>query len=192
MMMEKSNEEPAVERRTSAVSRRAVLAGAISLGVLPTATPRPLRRGSDVLDVLVVGGGVAGCYAATRLAESTPDSRVELHERSDRIGGRLWSVKPAGMDRQVAELGGMRIADDQTPLLGLATGPLSLEPNGKGYSLLLDCKGGAPLPECAWALQVSSDAEVEVVGALCSATVPSGLALTRRRYSRGTWQRQSR
>lgn len=121
LMMEKTNEEPTVERSTSAVSRRAVLAGAISLGVLPTAMPRPLHRDPDVLDVLVVGGGVAGCYAATRLAEATPDSRIELHERSDRIGGRLWSVKPAGMDRQVAELGGMRIADDQTPLLGLVS-----------------------------------------------------------------------
>ena len=50
----------------------------------------------------------------------------------------------------------------ETPLLGLATGPLPLAPNSKGYSLLLDCKGSAPLPACAWALQVSSDAEVEV------------------------------
>ena len=38
---------------------------------------------------------------------------------SDRIGGRLWSVKPTGMSQQVAELGGMRIASNQTPLRNL-------------------------------------------------------------------------
>ena len=49
----------------------------------------------------------------------------------------------------------------ETSVLGLATGPLSLEPNTKGHTLLLDCKSGAALPPCGWTLQVSADAEVE-------------------------------
>jgi monoamine oxidase len=107
------------ERMPTRISRRQVLAGVISMGVLPAAMPRLLRRAPEVLDVLVVGGGVSGCYAASRLAKASPGDRIALHERGDRIGGRLWSVKPTGMSQQVAELGGMRIADNQTPLLGL-------------------------------------------------------------------------
>lgn len=111
------------------VTRRRVLAGAISMSVLPAAVPRPSRADPEVLDVLVVGGGVSGCYAAARIARASPRGRIELHERSDRIGGRLWSVKPEGMSRQVAELGGMRIADNQTPLLGLVSAlGLSVDP----------------------------------------------------------------
>ncbi|RPG19653.1 MAG: FAD-dependent oxidoreductase [Phycisphaera sp. TMED9] len=112
----KSNTDDQSSKR---FSRRQVLAGAISMGVLPAAMPSLLRREPEVVDVLVVGGGVSGCYAAWRLAKASPGDRIELHERGDRIGGRLWSVRPTGMTRQVAELGGMRIADNQTPLLGL-------------------------------------------------------------------------
>ena len=111
------------------LTRREVLAGAVSMSVLPTVASRRSRGDRDVLDVLVVGGGVSGCYAASRLADASPERRIELHERADRIGGRLWSVKPEGMTRQVAELGGMRIADNQTPLLGLVSAlGLSVDP----------------------------------------------------------------
>jgi len=116
-------------RRSTDLTRREVLAGVASAGVLPGTLPKLFRPGSEVVDVLVVGGGVSGCYAAWRLAAASPGDRIEMHERGDRIGGRLWSVKPDGMSRQVAELGGMRIADDQTPLLGLvASLGLSVDP----------------------------------------------------------------
>ncbi|MDE0887961.1 MAG: NAD(P)/FAD-dependent oxidoreductase [Phycisphaerales bacterium] len=106
-------------------SRRSLLAGALSMSVLPSAIAAGMRRGvredAEVVDVLLVGAGVSGCYAACRLSQKSPGSRIELHERSDRIGGRLWSIKPEGMTRQVAELGGMRIANNQTPLLNLVS-----------------------------------------------------------------------
>lgn len=116
-------------RGSEGLTRREVLAGGISMSVLPAVVPRRVHVDRETLDVLVVGGGVSGCYVASRLAEASPERRIELHERGDRIGGRLWSVKPEGMTSQVAELGGMRIADDQTPLLGLVAAlGLSVDP----------------------------------------------------------------
>ena len=110
------------------ITRRSVLAAGIAGGLLPSALPRalatprvlnPSAGDHDILDVLVVGSGVSGCYAAWRLSQSNPALRIAVCERSDRIGGRLWSVKPTGHSDQVAELGGMRIASSQTPLLNL-------------------------------------------------------------------------
>ena len=52
---------------------------------------------------------------------------------------------------------------EETSLLGLSTGPLSLQPNGgRGHTLLLDVKSAVALPACGWTLQVSADGEVEV------------------------------
>lgn len=56
-----------------------------------------------MLDVAIVGGGVAGSYCAYRLAGSR---HVALFEASRRIGGRLWSA-PLKNDGGVAEIGGM-------------------------------------------------------------------------------------
>ena len=107
------------------VNRRTAMATALSIGVMPSALKSlgrsRARDDSDVLDVLVVGGGVSGCYTAWRLAKANPKARIEVFERSDRIGGRLWSVKPEGMTNQVAELGGMRIASNQYPLINLVS-----------------------------------------------------------------------
>lgn len=55
-------------------------------------------------DIAVIGGGVAGCYCAYRLAESDGRS-VGLFEASGRIGGRLWSAPLSGGG--YAEIGGM-------------------------------------------------------------------------------------
>lgn len=119
------SEHDSIQSAGPKLTRRSALAAALSFGVMPSAVsslgrPRS-QEDSDVVDVLVVGGGVSGCYAAWRIAEASPGSRVEVHERSERIGGRLWSVKPTGMKEQVAELGGMRIASNQTPLLSLVS-----------------------------------------------------------------------
>ena len=104
------------------VSRREALATTLAIGALPAAARAMVGRPKpqdDVLDVMVVGAGVSGCYAAWRLSMADPSARIGVFERSDRIGGRLWSVKPNGHNEQVAELGGMRIASTQTPLVNL-------------------------------------------------------------------------
>ena len=59
------------------------------------------------LDVAIVGAGAAGTYLAYRLIQARPNWRIALFERSNRIGGRLWSVKVDGVEKPI-ELGGMR------------------------------------------------------------------------------------
>ena len=69
-------------------------------------------------DAVVVGGGAAGTFAAYRLLTGAgspasllpqePAGRsVALIELSDRIGGRLESLVPPGMESLRAEFGGM-------------------------------------------------------------------------------------
>jgi monoamine oxidase len=61
----------------------------------------------DVLDVAIVGAGAAGTYLADRLAGARPDWTIRLLERSNRIGGRLWSMRVDDVAQPI-ELGGMR------------------------------------------------------------------------------------
>ncbi|MEE3622688.1 FAD-dependent oxidoreductase [Nitrospirillum sp. BR 11752] len=67
---------------------------------------------SKILDVAVIGGGVAGTYCAWRLTGpqglKEGQRRVALFEYSDRIGGRLYTKTFPGMPNVAAELGGMR------------------------------------------------------------------------------------
>ena len=62
---------------------------------------------ADILDVAIVGAGVAGTYLADRLAAARPGWTIRVFERSNRIGGRLWSTKVDGVAQPI-ELGGMR------------------------------------------------------------------------------------
>src|ERR1700690_415614 len=87
------------------VTRRTLLAGAAALSALPLA----VRAGANTdIDVAIVGGGVAGTYAAWRLASEQPRLRVALFEMSDRIGGRLRSLAFREAPNLVCEAGGMR------------------------------------------------------------------------------------
>lgn len=103
-------------------------------------------------DVLVVGGGAAGTYAAWRLktaavSSSSPlpqdpaDRHIALVELSDRIGGRLESLVPPGMEHLRAEFGGMGFTDLDTLVGGLAshfslqTGPFLLGDGNNLYYL---------------------------------------------------------
>lgn len=74
------------------------------------------------MDVAIVGGGVAGCYCAYRLAHGSKLREIHLFEMSDRIGGRLWSVWPeAQIDVPGApiELGGNWVGSAQKTAMGL-------------------------------------------------------------------------
>lgn len=122
----------------SSLNRRDLIrsVGALAAGAIVGA-PRLARTAfareaeSDVLDVAIVGGGVAGAYCAWRLASADAGSarmkasgiagppRVALFEASERIGGRLWSFAPPGMPHLRAELGGMRIPTYQTLVVSL-------------------------------------------------------------------------
>ena len=101
-------------------------------------------------DAVVVGGGPGGTYAAWQMQTGTvaADSRlpqdptqrsIALFELSERIGGRLESIVPSGMESLYAEFGGMGFTSNDTILnavvkLGLAVSPfLGGGPNNLFY-----------------------------------------------------------
>ncbi|MEZ5972711.1 MAG: NAD(P)/FAD-dependent oxidoreductase [Hyphomonadaceae bacterium] len=86
-----------------------------------------------MLDVAIIGGGIAGCYCADRLV--TQGGSVALFEASGRIGGRLWSAPLAGGG--LAEIGGMFFRDNHRSVralvrrLGLAFEPVEFRRDGQ-------------------------------------------------------------
>ena len=61
----------------------------------------------DALDLAIVGAGIAGTAVAWAVQRDRPGWSVALFERTNRIGGRLRSVRIDGVDHPI-ELGGMR------------------------------------------------------------------------------------
>lgn len=54
----------------------------------------------QLLDCVIVGGGVSGLYAAWKVIRGRPGARVLLLEKNrDRLGGRLWNV-PFGFSKE--------------------------------------------------------------------------------------------
>lgn len=76
------------------------------------------------MSIAIVGGGVAGCYAAYRLRDAYA-GRVDIYEMSDRVGGRLWSAKLKGVAAPI-ELGGMFFSTLHENVHGLITKELKL------------------------------------------------------------------
>lgn len=95
----------------------------------------------QTLDLAVVGAGVAGAYVAYSLSRMRPEWSIALFERSDRIGGRLRSIRPDGFTGHPIELGGMSYHTGQPIVtgivesLGLATRPLPLVHDENRYHL---------------------------------------------------------
>jgi monoamine oxidase len=54
--------------------------------------------------IAVVGGGLAGLVCAQRLKQA--GHRAVVHEASDRLGGRVWTIRDYFADGQIAEHGG--------------------------------------------------------------------------------------
>jgi len=121
----KPNARPLPAPPAPSASRPFVTAAALAREP-PTTSPERLRAlhfetgvqdGLD-LDVAIVGAGVSGLYSAFRLttakdgASAYPPGGVQVFEMSDRIGGRLLSVKLPGLEI-TGELGGMRYLRSQ-------------------------------------------------------------------------------
>lgn len=107
-----------------------MLAGGAALSMLPPAA----RAGTNAdIDVAIVGGGVAGTYAAWRLASEQPHLRVALFEMSDRIGGRLRSIAFPEAPHLVGEAGGMRFLQAHKHVLNLVR---QLRLPARGYPVI--------------------------------------------------------
>jgi monoamine oxidase len=95
------------------LSRRAFLASGAAFALAPARAAQP------DLDIAIIGGGVAGSYAAWRLRQERPDLRIRLFEASERIGGRLHSITFPEAPHLVGELGGMRFLKSHSHVSGL-------------------------------------------------------------------------
>ena len=86
----------------------------------------------DVLDVAIVGAGVSGIWSGWRLTDKSAGAarreRVAVFELSDRIGGRLLSVRLPGQPDIACELGGMRYLSSQPIVSWLVEQVLGLTP----------------------------------------------------------------
>lgn len=100
------------------VRRRRLLQGAGAGLVLAGCShfPSPAPGAGD--DVVIVGAGIAGLSAAWRLRQAGVGSRV--YEASNRIGGRMHSLRNHFADGQVIELGGELIDTDHVRIRALA------------------------------------------------------------------------
>ena len=72
------------------ISRRTLLSGIAATTILSACSIKDKKHDAEII---VIGAGLSGLYAATLLAEAGKD--VLVLEGSDRIGGRLYTVESA-------------------------------------------------------------------------------------------------
>lgn len=136
------------ERRASGPTRRAVLggalgaAGAVALGSSPAAALRPTAKPTTP-SVAIVGAGLAGIRAAHWLW-TVKGIRSTVYEGSERLGGRVWTLRDYFDHGQVVEHGGAFINTDHNAIRNLV--------NSLGLSLY-ELAGGAqpPYGDIYWA-----------------------------------------
>jgi monoamine oxidase len=105
-----------------------------------------VANAATAASIVVVGGGLAGLACADRLRQA--GYLAQLHEASDRLGGRCWTRRGDFADGQVAERGGELIDQGHTHIRQLAQelglrldNLLQAEPNGSEPFYFFD---GAP------------------------------------------------
>ena len=112
------DEDAASEGRT----RREFLRQAGAAGAAATAAGAlwrvPLAAGADGPRIVVVGGGLAGLTCAYRLRQAGHIAKV--HEASDRLGGRCWTIRNYFAGDQIAEHGGELIDQGHAEIRHLA------------------------------------------------------------------------
>jgi monoamine oxidase len=102
-------------------SRREVLQGAAVAMAAGTAWSAlgcgssPPREQDE--EIAIVGGGLAGLVCAHRLKQA--GHRSVVHEASDRLGGRVWTIRGVFADGQIAEHGGELIDSGHVSLRNL-------------------------------------------------------------------------
>ncbi len=100
-------------------TRREILRAATGATVAAAAAPL-YGCGSDERSgprIVIVGAGLAGLSCAHRLKKR--GHVAEVHEASERLGGRVWTVRDYFAEGQIAERGGELIDSDHTAVRGL-------------------------------------------------------------------------
>jgi protoporphyrinogen oxidase len=88
------------------------------------------------LNLAIVGAGAAGTSVADAMKRARPEWSIVLFERTNRIGGRLMSVKIEGLEHPI-ELGGMRFLTSHARIasmvdeLGLRSHPFDTTATGR-------------------------------------------------------------
>lgn len=86
----------------------------------PTAFPTfPVAQDTNNCEVVVVGGGTGGLYTALRLVDENKvsGSNVCVFEATDRVGGRLFSLRGLGPNKDLSvDAGGYRTWPKYTPV----------------------------------------------------------------------------
>jgi monoamine oxidase len=118
-------------------------AGVAALGASAFGRFAPAARGAAQPKIVVVGAGLAGLTCAYRLKQA--GYAAEVHEASNRIGGRCWTIRDAFQQGQIAEHGGELIDTGHRELrnlvkeLGLNTVDLlAAEANGTEETYYFD------------------------------------------------------
>jgi monoamine oxidase len=107
------------DRRTTR-SRFVKEAGVAAIGLTALGRLAAPARGAAAPKIVVVGAGLAGLSAAYSLKQA--GYAAEIHEASDRIGGRCWTLRGAFADGQVVEHGGELIDQSHSHIRQLAQG----------------------------------------------------------------------
>jgi monoamine oxidase len=121
-MVAELEESKGLTRRTflrNAGAAGVAVAGASALGRLAETA-----KGATVPRIVIVGAGLAGLTAAYRLKQA--GYAAKIHEASDRIGGRCWTIRGAFAEGQLAEHGGELIDQGHAAIRQLA-GQLGLK-----------------------------------------------------------------
>jgi monoamine oxidase len=93
-------------------------AGLAGLGLVAADRLVPAARGASNPTIVVVGAGLAGLTCAYRLKRA--GYAAEVHEASDRLGGRCWTGRDFFADGQIYEHGGELIDQGHTQIRSLA------------------------------------------------------------------------
>src|SRR4029079_3465829 len=112
-----SNLDEARTTRRQLLERGAAVAVAAASASTLARTARAASRALSP-KIVIVGGGLAGLTAAYRLKQAGYAS--ELHEASNRLGGRCWTDRGSFAEGQIAEHGGELIDSGHVEMKHLA------------------------------------------------------------------------